>query len=360
MTTAPSTRKMPWIGDDQIALLERLSNAVGVSGGEQEVRKIVLSEIKGLADEVKVDALGNVLAVKHARQQPALRVMLDAHMDEVGFMIMEGENGQYQFSLLGGIDERQLPGKTVQIGKDHVPGVISAKLIHDTTAEERRAVTPLDSLRIDVGEENSGRVKPGDRATFATRFQRIGPSLVGKALDDRLGVATLIELLRCALPHLELLVAFTVQEEIGLRGAKVAAYALDPQVAFAIDSTPAGDLPSWDGEASPRYNTKLDAGPAIYSADAGTLSDPRLIRHLLRTAEAFNIPVQMRQPGGGGTDAGAIHKQRAGIPSVSISVPGRYAHTAALVARLADWQHTLALLFHALESLTPAILDLER
>jgi len=355
-----STQITPQIGPEQIALLERLSNAVAVSGAENEVRKIVLSEIKNLVDDVKVDAMGNVLAVKHARVQPALRVMLAAHMDEVGFMIMEGENGLFQFSTIGGIDVRQLPGKAVLVGKDHLPGIIGAKPIHLTTPDERHSAMSLDSLRIDVGEENGGRVKPGDRATFATRFQQLGLSLAGKALDDRLGVATLIELLRHAPPQIEFLAAFTVQEEVGLRGARVAAYALDPQIAFALDSTPAGDLPTWDGDESPRYNTKLDAGPAIYSADQGTLSDPRLIRHLLQTAEAFNIPCQMRQPGGGGTDAGAIHKQRTGIPVVSISVPGRYAHTAALVARLSDWQNTLALMFHALDRLSPAILNAER
>jgi endoglucanase len=354
------TSASPLIGPDQIGLLERLSNAVAVSGAENEVRRIVTAEIKDLADEIKVDALGNVLAIKHAAQQPSLRVMLAAHMDEVGFMLMEGEEGQFQFSTIGGIDPRQLPGKTLLVGRDHLPGIIGIKPIHLTSPDERKQAVSIESLRIDVGEDNAGKVKAGDRATFSTRFQQIGPSLVGKALDDRLGVATLIELLRHAPAHIEFLAAFTVQEEVGLRGAKVAAYALDPQLAFALDSTPAGDLPAWDGEKSPRYNTRLDAGPAIYSADQGTLSDPRLIRHLLQTAEAFDIPFQMRQPGGGGTDAGAIHKQRAGIPVVSVSVPGRYAHTAALVARLDDWQNTLSLMFHALERLTPAILEIDR
>lgn len=356
--TSPSTT--PFIGTEQIALLERLSNAVAVSGAEHEVRKIVMAEIKDLVDDIKVDALGNVLATRHARQQPALRVMLAAHMDEVGFMLVDGEDGLYEFAIVGGIDVRQLPGKTVLVGKDHLPAVIGAKPIHHTTPDERRNAISLDSLRIDVGNENGKKVHPGDRATFATRFQQLGPSLVGKALDDRLGVVTVIELLRHAPAHIELLAAFTVQEEVGLRGARVAGYALDPQLAFALDSTPAGDLPTWDGEESPRYNTRLDGGPAIYVADQGTLSDPRLIRHLIQTAETFGIPYQIRQPGGGGTDAGAIHRQRAGIPVVSVSVPGRYAHTAALVARLDDWQHTLALMFYALEGLTPAILDLER
>lgn len=359
-STKPIDQMTPSIGEPQISLLEKLSNAVAVSGNEGEVRKIVLEDIKSYVDEVKVDALGNVLAVKHALQEPGLRVMLAAHMDEVGFMLVEGEDGLFQFQTVGGIDVRQLPGKTVLVGKDHVPGVIGAKPIHHTTADERHNAISLDSLRIDVGMENGSKVKPGDYATFATRFQQLGPSLVGKALDDRLGVATLIELIRHAPAHIELQAAFTVQEEIGLRGARVAAYALNPQLAIAVDSTPAGDLPRYDGESSIRYNTKLDAGPAIYTADQGTLSDPRLIKHLAQTAEALGIPFQFRQPGGGGTDAGAIHKQRAGIPVVSVSVPGRYAHSAVLIARRSDWQNTLLLLYYALERLTPAIFDLER
>jgi len=151
-----------------------------------------------------------------------------------------------------------------------------------------------------------------------------------------------------------------VQEEVGLRGAKVAAYAFDPDLAIAVDSTPANDLPAWDGEENTAYNTKLGLGPAIYVADGGTLSDPRLIRHLTATAEAEVIPYQLRQPGGGGTDAGAIHKQRAGIPSVSVSVPGRYAHSAASIARIEDWKNTLALLHAALSQMPPELLTSER
>jgi len=227
----------------------------------------------------------------------------------------------------------------------------------------------LDALRIDVGAENGKKVKVGDRATFATTFSRIGPSIRAKALDDRLGVAILIELLKQPLPNLELLVAFTVQEEVGLRGARVAAYTLNPDLAFVLDCTPARDLPAWEsggyhieaGESeNARYNTRLGAGPAIYIADSATLSDPRLVRHLIETAEALKIPFQIRQPGGGGTDAGAIHRQRAGVPTVSLSVPGRYLHTAAAIARLDDWKNTLALIHAALFRLPPDLLSINR
>ena len=364
------TLTSPKIGAAQIRLLERLCNATAVSGDENEVRAIVLEQVRLHASEVRVDALGNVLAIRPGQGGVRLKVMLAAHMDEVGFMIVDDEGeGIFRFDIVGGIDVRQLVGKPVWVGRQHLPGVIGAKPIHLTTADERKRSISLDTLRIDIGPENAKKVKVGDRATFATSFTRLGPSLRAKALDDRLGVATLIELLRHAPPNIDLLAAFTVQEEVGLRGAHVAAYALDPDLAMALDCTPAYDLPSWnsggqhadpaDGENT-RYNTRLGGGPAIYVADNYTLSDPRLIRHLVETAETHDIPYQIRQPGGGGTDAGAIHKQRLGIPSVSISVPGRYAHTAAMLARLEDWKNTLALVHAALARLPADLLTVER
>ena len=347
----------------QLKMLERLSNACAVSGDEGEVRKIVLEEIRTQADEVRIDNLGNVLATRSGRGEKRLRVMLAAHMDEVGFMLTQNEDkddGIFRFDTVGGVHAGYLAGQAVVIGGEHVPGVIGAKPIHLTSSEERRNSLSPDSLRIDVGPGNSSRVKVGDRATFATQFFRVGPSLRGKALDDRLGVASLIELVKNAPPNIDLLAAFTVQEEIGLRGARVAAYAFDPDLAIVLDCTPANDLPAWDGSENARYNTRLGGGPAIYLADSSTLSDPRLIRHLVDTAEQARIPYQFRQPGGGGTDAGAIHKQRGGVPSISLSVPGRYLHTPVSMARLSDWKNSLALVYHALSRLTPEILQAER
>jgi putative aminopeptidase FrvX len=359
--STPLPPETPRIGAEQIALLEKLSNACGVSGDEQQVRRIVLEEIRPIADEVRVDALGNVLAVKHARIGNPLRVMVDAHMDEVGFMIVDdNKDGLFQFEAVGGIDERVLPGKMVLVGKNNVPGVIGAKPIHLTEPGETENKIPMESLSIDVGLNGGGKVKVGDRATFATRFRQVGPSLFGKALDNRLGVATLIELLRHAPEKVELLLSFSVQEEIGLRGARVAAYAINPDLAIAVDSTPALDLPRWDDSENSAYNTRLGGGPAIYITDAGTLSDPRLIRHLAQVGETLNIPFQFRQPGGGGTDAGTIHRVRTGVPSVSVSIPGRYAHTALMVARLEDWENTLALVYHAITRLEHSLLDVPR
>jgi putative aminopeptidase FrvX len=352
--------RLPQIGEAQIKLLERLSNACAVSGDEGEVRKIILEEIKLHADELKVDALGNVLAVKHGTQEHAMRVMLSAHMDEVGLMLThDNGDGIYRFEIMGGIAPSDLAGKEVWIGKEHIPAVIGLKPLHLGKGDSLKKPIDLEDLHIDVGPAK-GTEKVGDRAVFATKFTQLGPSLRGKAMDNRLGVATLIELVRHAPANIDLQAAFTVQEEIGLRGARVAAYAFNPDLAIVLDSTPAYDLPAWDSDENVRYNTRLGAGPAIYVADSSTISDPRLVRFMIRIAEEHKIPYQLRQPGGGGTDAGAIHKQRAGIPSVSVSVPGRYHHGPASIVRLSDWQHTLNLVSATLSGLTREVLAVDR
>lgn len=345
------------IDSQQIALLERLCNASGVSGDEGEVRAIVLEQVKPLADEVKIDALGSVLVTRHARGvENPLRVMLDAHMDEVGLIIVaDDENGLFRFVKVGGIDDRALPGKSVLVGKDHIPGVIGTKPIHLTEPGELDTKIPLDALRIDIGP-GGGKVKVGDRAVFGTRFRQVGPSLTGKAIDNRIGCATLIEILRMAqggeLDHIELQLAFSVQEEIGgAHGAKAASHAFDPHVAIAIDATPANDLPAYDDSENLTYNTRLGHGPAIYIADGGTIADPRLARYILQTAEARGIPFHVRQPGAGSTDAASIHKARGGVPAISISVPLRYAHTAASLCRQADWENTLRLVWEAVKGM---------
>ncbi|HLF90359.1 MAG TPA: hypothetical protein VI451_15535, partial [Anaerolineales bacterium] len=361
---------LPKIGTSQIKLLERLCNACAVSGDEGEVRKIVLEETKPYADGYKVDALGNVLVTRQAQatgkrrvKNNPLRVLLAAHMDEVGFMISnDDKDGFFRFEIVGGMDAALLVAKPVSIGKDHISGVIGAKPIHLTTADERKKNFTADSMRIDTGSGGNGKVKVGDRATFAPNFTTIGQgasrSLRSKALDDRIGVANLIELVKNPPPNVELLAAFTVQEEVGLRGAQVAAYTFDPHIAIALDCTPAHDLPPYDDEdENAHYNTRLDAGPALYTVDRGTLSDPRLVRHFAETGDALGIPYQYRQPGGGGTDAGAMHKARAGIPSISVSVPGRYLHTPLSLVRLADWQNTLRLVYGGLGRLTGEALE---
>lgn len=362
MSSETAQHSKPLVGEKQLDLLETLSNAIGVSGCEDEIRRIVIDAIKLDVDEYRIDAMGNILAVKHARSSNALRVMFAAHMDEVGFMLVEDSGeGIFAFERVGGIDERQLVSKQIVAGSNHISGIIGSKPIHLSSLEEIHHSVSVESMRIDVSPANAGKLKVGDYATFATKFQRNGGSLFGKALDDRLGVASLIELTKKDTRNLEILFAFTVQEEIGLRGARIAAFDFKPDMAFVIDSTPAHDFPAIEeGTENSQYNCRLGEGPAIYLSDAGTISDPRLIRFLVKIAEENHIPYQFRQPGGGGTDAGAIHLTGTGIPIVSISVPGRYAHSPIMHAKIKDWENTLALLDMILKKVDRSILSVDR
>lgn len=344
------------IGAAQFKLLEQLCNAVAVSGDESEVRKIVLEEVKRYADEVKVDALGNVLITKRGKRRNRPRVLLDAHMDEVGFMIVgEDGDGIYEFHTVGGVNERHLAGKQMQVGREHKLGVIGVKPVHLLEHGEFTRPAGMESLRIDLGL--NGKAQIGERGTYATKFRRAGPSILSKAIDDRIGVATLIELIKHAPSNIDLCAAFAVQEEIGLRGAKVAAHYFDPDLAIAIDSTPANDLPVHDGAENRFYNAKLGLGPAIYVADGSAIHDPRLVKFLQETAESAGIPYQFRQPGGGGTDAAAIQRSLAGIPTVSVSIPHRYTHSPISIARVDDWKNTLNLLHTALGRITKSLIS---
>lgn len=341
--------KKPIIETSQLELLEKLSNAVGISGDEGEIRQIVIEEIKDVADRYEIDLLGSVIAYKNGKGKDLPTVLIAAHMDEVGFIIYtDDKDGIYGFEKLGGLDNRQLAGKPVQISKNKIFGVIGAKPIHLSTASERKNTIPHDQLKIDVGPASEKKPNLGDTATFATKFKRIGDSLLGKAFDDRVGVTTLIEILKNAPDTINLVAAFTVQEEVGLRGAGVVAEKIKPDLALAIDCTPAYDMPVWDDSENTQYNTRLDHGPALYKADNRTYGDPRLINLFKQVGDTYGITYQLRQPGGGGTDAGAMHVRAGGIPAMSISVPGRYLHTAASIIRIADWENYYALLLTAL------------
>jgi tetrahedral aminopeptidase len=344
----------------QLALIEKLSQACGVSGGEGEVRKLVLDEITPVCDTVQVDSLGNVLAVHAARQPGVLKVMVTAHMDEVGLMLVSDEDGgYYRAEAVGSIEPAWLAGKSVQIGRAHIPAVIGAAPHHLIKEAEESQIIEVENMRIDLGPGGAGKAKVGERVAFTTRFQALGPSLRGKALDGRLGVALLIELLRCPPDNLEIQAAFTVQREIGCRGAGVAAYHLNPDVAVVIDSIPAADLPAWDGSENTTYMACLGAGPAIAIIDGRTmktLSHPRLIKWMLASAEEEGIPYQIGQPQQYAGDAAVIQRKRAGIATLSIAIPVRYAHTPAVMARSADWVNTLRLMRAALSRLDRFIL----
>ena len=345
-------------------LLKELSEAFGVSGHEHEVRERIIKAIEGQVDEYRVDALGNLIALKRGRGGGrSLKVMVAAHMDEMGLMITHVEkSGFLRFRPVGGIDDRILLAKKVVIGAQRVPGVIGIKPVHLLKTEERNRVEKADQLTIDIGassqEEAERAVKIGDPAAFAIEFievkgEGLGPPnglkvVKGKAFDDRVGCALLVELLKGDYPF-ELHAAFTVQEEVGLRGARVAAYAIEPDAAFVLEGTICDDLPK-KKDVSP--TTRLGNGPAISITDRSFIAAKGLIKLLVDTAQAEGIPYQFKQPGVGGTDAGAIHLARAGVPSAVVSVPCRYIHSPASLLSLRDFDNALCLMRAALSRLT--------
>jgi putative aminopeptidase FrvX len=337
-------------------LLERLSNAFGPPGDEGEVRKLIVEATRPHVAGVQVDTLGNLIARKPGSEFP-LKVMLDAHLDEVAFMVTHIEaGGLLRFGAVGGFDPRILPGKRVVVGRDRVPGVIGLKPIHLTTPDERAKVANIQELAIDIGaqdrEQACRSVNVGDYATFDTCFGRLGGGLPdertgrvkGKAFDDRVGCALLVETLKGDYP-LEVTAAFTVQEEVGMRGAHVAAYTVEPDLAVVLEGTVADDLPAQEG---PTPCTQLGHGPAITLMDHSFIADRRLVDWLIETAEAEGIPYQFKRPNVGSTDGGAINHSRIGVPTVALSVPCRYIHAPVAVMDLGDFWHTVALLKAAL------------
>lgn len=341
-------------------LLEELSNAFGPSGCESEVRKVLIPVLRDRVDDLMIDALGNLIAFKRGTApEPRLKVMLDAHTDEVGLMITRlDKNGLLGFRAVGGIDERLLLAKGVLIGEKRLPGVVIAPPVHLSKPEERKKVIPIEQMAIDVGassrDEAQGLVQVGDYATFDTRFEvltRDGLRTVkGKAFDDRIGCAVAAAVAEGEY-EADLYLSFSAQEEVGLRGARVAAFRIQPDLAFALEGTICDDMPK-DKDVSP--TTELGKGPAITVMDRSFIADKRLVQLLVDQAQALDIPVQFKQPGMGGTDAGAIHLSRTGVPSVALSVPCRYIHSPVSVASLEDFDHTVALLRASLQALPRA------
>ncbi len=343
---------------DTIELLKRLSEAPGVSGDEGAVRAILKEAVEPYADELRVDALGNLIAVRKAMESDPMRVMVEAHMDEVGLMIIRVEkNGGLRFRKVGGIDDRILLSKVVRVGKNGIPGVIGVKPIHLLSDAEERRIPDVDDLLIDIGassqEEAERLVKRGDRAVFDTAFADLGTRVKGKAFDDRAGCAILASLFAAGPYPVELHAVFAVQEEIGLRGARVAAYDIYPDVAIALEGTVADDLPK-EKDESP--TTELGKGPALTVMDRSVIVDPRLLRFLVETAEAEGIPYQFKQPGVGGTDAGRIHLAREGVPSAVVAVPCRYIHGPTSLLDKQDLHWAEQLVAKALHRLSPAVL----
>lgn len=322
-------------------LLKRLTEASGLPGMEGEVRDLIREEIKGLVDEIRTDALGNLIAFKKGTKTGPT-VMLAAHMDEVGLMVtFLQKNGLLRCKPLGGVDPRVLVSKKVVIGKNRVPGVIGSKPIHLQTPDERKTAIPLDKLYIDIGakskEEAEKLVEIGDPILFDTQYAEVGEGCAkAKAFDDRIGCAVIIDILKRN-PELPVYAVFTVQEEVGLRGASVAAHDLDVDFAMVFEGTTASDVPNMSER---HYSTGLGEGPAISLMDAGMIANRKMVQELIDVAQENRLPYQFRRTAFGGTDAGRIHLTKEGIPACVLSVPTRYIHSPVSLIKLNDY-HTL-------------------
>lgn len=317
-------------------LLEELTNLSGVSGNEKEVRDFIISQITPYADEVTVDRIGNVIALK--KGDSSKKVMLSAHMDEVGFIISGiTEKGFLNFKTVGGIDVRTVISKRVRVGKEKINGVIGIKAIHLQKRSERDSVPEFDDLYIDIGakdkESAEKYVKIGDYACFDTRYEAFGETAIkAKAIDDRIGCGVLIEMIKNPQKY-DTYFCFTTGEEIGLRGARNAAYRIMPDIAFVIEATSCSDI---SGLKPHEYVTRFGKGAAITFMDRCTIVDDDLRKKIHKIGEEAKIPVQYKCSINGGNDAGRIHLTGAGIKTASISLPCRYIHSANSVAAVSD------------------------
>lgn len=317
--------------------LKELCLLSGISGEENEVREYILSRIRGYCD-YEIDALGNIIARKVGKKRPAKRLMLSAHMDEVGMIVTSAkEDGTLLFSEVGGIDARVILGRSVLVGPQKIPGVIGTKAVHMQTSEERETAVPADQLYIDIGAEKREDalldVSLGDMVSFSPCFGELGDDcLYGKALDDRIGCAMLIQLIREEMEY-DCTFVFCTQEEVGLRGARVAAYTVKPEIAIVLEATTAGDLP---GVPEEKKVCQLGKGPVVSFMDRATIYDKELYRAAFDIAEEKGIHCQTKTMIAGGNDAGAIHSAVSGVRTLAVSAPCRYIHSPSGVVSRSD------------------------
>ncbi|OQB15898.1 MAG: putative aminopeptidase YsdC [Firmicutes bacterium ADurb.Bin193] len=318
-------------------MLKILSEAFGVSGAEDEVREIIKNEMLSLCDNVETDSMGNLICLKKGTKGYCNTIMLTAHMDEVGFIISGvTKEGYLRFKTVGGIDPRVLSAKKVIIGKNKTVGCIGDKPPHLEGKKKDKAASVKD-LYIDIGAKDDDDalkyISIGDFACFDSEYKEFGDILIkGKALDDRIGCFILLDLAKNRYPH-DVYFVFTVQEEIGCRGAGVATYSVKPDIAIVVEATTCSDVPETD-EAG--FSTKLRGGGAISILDRSSYSAPDLRNVLYKAAVSNGIKVQYKQTTFGGNDAGAIHLTETGIKTAVISVPCRYIHSPSCVASIGD------------------------
>jgi len=301
-------------------LIQKLTETFSPSGYETAIREVIRAEVTPLADDVYVDALGNLIARKGTKSPQGKRIMLAAHMDEIGLMAAHiDENGFIRFTGIGGIRPAALTGSRVRFVSG-LPGVIGTDRITDATK-----APSLEQCYIDVGASSKKDcpVKVGDVCGFERPFLDMDQRLVAKAMDDRIACAVLIESLRQLkeTPH-ELYFVFTTQEEVGMRGAGTSAFGIDPELGLSVDVTLTGDTPK-----GVKMAVSLGKGPAIKVKDGGMLADARVVAWMVKTAEKLKLPYQREVLEGGTTDARAIQVTRAGVPAGCLSIPCRYVHT---------------------------------
>ncbi|HYF91883.1 MAG TPA: M42 family metallopeptidase [Symbiobacteriaceae bacterium] len=333
-------------------LLERLSNACGISGREDEVRDLLRQELAPYVDEMWTDAIGNLIMRKGSGP---VKVMLDAHTDEVGFCVGSiTDDGYLKLKKMGGLDDRVLPGRQVWVTQKRIPAVLGAKAWHLCSGEERGKVISFDQMYADLGcrsrkEVEELGIEPGEPVYFATTFEHFSDKVVkGKAFDDRAGCAVLAEILmRFSYPGLTMYGAFVSQEEVGLRGARIAAYNLNPDVAIALEGTGSANVA---GVEPFDTITNMGEGPAISLMDNSGIPNLRVWEQLVRVAQENGIKYQNRRIVGGGTDAGGIALVRNGVPVCTVSTPCRYIHTNAALLHLDDLNGSVNLVHHFLQS----------
>ncbi len=330
------------------ALLKKICTTPGAPGFEKEIRNLVLEEIKDLADEVEIDNMGNVYAIKRGKGDK--RIMVGAHMDEIGFIVTHiDDNGFIRFHTLGGFDPKTLTAQRVIIhGKEDLIGVMASKPIHVMTAEERNKVAKLKDYFIDTGlpvEEVKKLVTIGDSITREREFIEMGKCVNGKSLDNRLAVFILIETLKNLkgkeIPF-DLYGVFTVQEEVGIRGANVSSMRINPDFGFGLDTTIAFDLP---GAAEHEKITKLGEGTAIKLMDSATICDYRMVKYMKQTADKYKIKWQPEILTAGGTDTAGIQRMtEGGSIAGAVSIPTRHLHQVIEMAHKDDIQGSIDLL----------------
>ena len=333
-------------------MLKDLCLINGTSGDEALVREYIIAQIKDYCD-YEVDALGSIIAYKKGRKTPDITVSVNAHMDEVGFIITDiTDEGYLRFSTVGGIDSRVCIDRVVSVGDNAVIGVIGDKAAHQLKKEECEKAPKFEKLLIDIGatskEEAENVVNIGDFAYFVSDYYEFGSGFVkAKALDDRIGCMLAIELIQSELEY-DTVFCFNSQEEVGLRGAKCTSYKVQSDISIILEATTAADF---DGVSGADKVCCLGKGPVISYMDRRTIYDKELYRLAMDTAKQNNIPAQTKTAIKGGNDAGSIQTSASGSRVLAVSLPSRYIHSAASVVKLSDIDDTRKLLKELLKTI---------